>query len=270
MADTEKENSSAESKKKSAMLDEDFGKKSSKCADSNASDCSFKHVKNQDSRSNSKTRTDAIKDLENKKPLMPSHQNGSSTESIDRDPDHQGWLQLKKRKRREIPEERKRRRLGHRGKPSQAVGATKLPQSVSSCRRDQDKNGVSLFFRKHEFPLIMSHWQIIQLVSSTHPGRFFAWVIADGIMNKISITVPRVFYLNSKTPVTEEFPGRRVNKILPHSRPIFNLTEICIDEDLFRAESRKLDIHLAVPEVEGIYETKVPLEFNAILQIGCV
>lgn len=70
--------------------------------------------------------------------------------------------------------------------------------------------------------------QIIQLVSSTQPGCFFAWVVADGIMHKIPITVPRVFYLNSKAPVTEEFPGRHVNKILPHSRPVFNLIEVSI------------------------------------------
>jgi DNA polymerase epsilon subunit 1 len=70
--------------------------------------------------------------------------------------------------------------------------------------------------------------QIIQLVSSTTPGCFFAWVVAEGIMFKIPINVPRVFYLNSKAPVTEEFPGRRVKKILPHGRPCFNLIEVNI------------------------------------------
>lgn len=68
--------------------------------------------------------------------------------------------------------------------------------------------------------------QIIQLASSTVPGRFFAWVVAEGIMFKIPINVPRTFYLNSKAPVTEEFPGRRVKKILPHGRPCFNLIEV--------------------------------------------
>lgn len=68
--------------------------------------------------------------------------------------------------------------------------------------------------------------QIIQLASSTTPGRFFAWVVAEGIMFKIPINMPRVFYLNSKAPVTEEFPGRRVKKILPHGRPCFNLIEV--------------------------------------------
>ncbi|KAI3992350.1 hypothetical protein MKX01_030071 [Papaver californicum] len=46
--------------------------------------------------------------------------------------------------------------------------------------------------------------------------------------------------------------------------------QVVTEEDQFKLERRKLAAHLADPEVEGIYETKVPLEFNAILQIGCV
>jgi len=76
------------------------------------------------------------------------------------------------------------------------------------------------------FNSIYCPYQIIQLASSTVPGHFFAWVVAEGIMFKIPINVPRTFYLNSKAPVTEEFPGRRVKKILPHGRPCFNLIEV--------------------------------------------
>ena len=70
--------------------------------------------------------------------------------------------------------------------------------------------------------------QIIQLVPSSENGQFFAWVVVEGIMLKIPITVPRVFYLNSKAPVTEEFLGRHVNKILPHGRRSYNLYEVCL------------------------------------------
>lgn len=68
--------------------------------------------------------------------------------------------------------------------------------------------------------------QIIQLAPSSQNGRFFAWVVVDGAMHKIPINVSRVFYLNSKAPVTEEFPGRRVNKILPHGHHCYNLIEV--------------------------------------------
>lgn len=68
--------------------------------------------------------------------------------------------------------------------------------------------------------------QIIQLVHSSQIGQFFAWVVVDGIMLKIPICVPRVFYLNSRSLITEEFLGKRVNKNLPHGRHIYNLYEV--------------------------------------------
>ncbi|WZZ56835.1 hypothetical protein YC2023_056942 [Brassica napus] len=46
--------------------------------------------------------------------------------------------------------------------------------------------------------------------------------------------------------------------------------QVEIQEEQFRKESKKLAALLADPEIEGIYETKVPLEFSAICQIGCV
>jgi len=61
-----------------------------------------------------------------------------------------------------------------------------------------------------------------------------------------------------------------VKKILPHGRPCFNLIEVVTTEEQFRAEGKKLAAHLAEPDIEGIYETKIPPELNAVLQIGCV
>eukprot|EP00268_Persea_americana_P026628 TRINITY_DN2608_c0_g1_i2.p1 TRINITY_DN2608_c0_g1~~TRINITY_DN2608_c0_g1_i2.p1 ORF type:complete len:2201 (+),score=389.42 TRINITY_DN2608_c0_g1_i2:181-6783(+) len=205
-----------------------------------------------------------------RQPLMQLREHCDSTENVDRNVDYQGWLEVKKRKWKETREERKRCRLGDLKRPYQSVNVTELRGSMTSHKLDKARNGVSSFFRRHELALTRSYWQIIQLIPSSQLGHFFAWVVAEGIMLKVPINVPRVFYLNSKAPITEEFPGRRVNKILPHSRPTFNLIEVITDEYQFKAESRKLAAHLADPEVEGLYETKVPLEYNAILQIGCV
>lgn len=76
--------------------------------------------------------------------------------------------------------------------------------------------------------------QIIQLVSSSQSGVFLAWVVVEGIMVRIPITVPRVFYLNSKEPIAEKFPGRLVNKTLPHGRHSFNLIEVNLVIFLFK------------------------------------
>ncbi|KAK6138450.1 hypothetical protein DH2020_027825 [Rehmannia glutinosa] len=123
-------------------------------------------------------------------------------ESIDRNVDYRGWLELRKRKWKETREQRKRQR-------------------------------------------VVNQYEVT--VTSVGIDNYAGYVI-----------------------LSEEFPGRRVNKILPHGHQSYNLIEVTIDEDQFRSESKKLAAHLADPEVEGIYESKIPLEFSAILQIGCV
>ncbi|XP_042499556.1 DNA polymerase epsilon catalytic subunit A-like isoform X2 [Macadamia integrifolia] len=194
-------------------------------------------------------------------------QNVIPAENIDRNVDYQGWLEVKKRKWKDTREEKKRQSVK---RVCRNNDLSELPGAEISHKQGKGRGQFSSFFRRPELALLQSYWQIIQLIPSSQPGQFFAWVVVEGIMLKVPINIPRIFYLNSKAPITEEFPGRRVNKILPHGRPCFNLIEVIIDEDEFRAGSKKLAAHLADPEVEGIYETKVPLEFNAILQIGCV
>ncbi|OIT28308.1 PREDICTED: DNA polymerase epsilon catalytic subunit A-like [Nicotiana attenuata] len=200
--------------------------------------------------------------------MLPS-QEIAAVEDIDRNVDYHGWLQQKKRKWKEIREGRKRQRLDTSRTVNHVNGSTELSHHTVNHKR-QGRTGVNSYFERHELALTRSHWQIVQLEPTSQHGQFFAWVVVEGAMHKISVTIPRVFYLNSKAPITEEFPGRRVNKILPHGRHSYNLIEVIIDEDQFKSESKKLAAHLADPEVEGIYETKVPLEFSAILQMGCV
>ncbi|CAI9105576.1 OLC1v1004524C1 [Oldenlandia corymbosa var. corymbosa] len=191
-------------------------------------------------------------------------------ESIDRNVNYEGWLELTKRKWKETLEKRKRQRMNAANASSFMSSIDESPGLIFKHRKARGRVGVNSYFENHQMALTRSHWQIIQLLPSSQPGQFLAWIVVEGIMRKVPIIVPRVFYLNSKAPVTEEFPGRRVNKVLPHGHISYNLIEIIIEEDQFKEESKKLAAHLADPEVEGIYETRVPLEFNAILQLGCV
>ncbi|KAK1431332.1 hypothetical protein QVD17_07789 [Tagetes erecta] len=190
-------------------------------------------------------------------------------EDIDKHLDYQGWLDSKKRKWKQVRERRKRQRLDTLDESNRRNEAAGIHSGVANKRQAQG-TGVGSYFKRQELALTDSHWQIIQLVPSSQNGQFFAWIVVNGTMHKIPINVPRVFYLNSKAPVTEEFPGRLVNKSLPHGHHRYNLIEVITDEDQFKIESRKLAAHLADPEVEGIYETKVGLDFNFILQMGCV
>ncbi|GAB2214864.1 hypothetical protein Drorol1_Dr00019229 [Drosera rotundifolia] len=195
---------------------------------------------------------------------------GASLPEVDRKVDYNKWLQLKKRKWKDTREKRKRQRLCSIQSSKATHHSLKQAGISTNPKQSQGRAGVGSYFKRQELVLTRCHWEIIQLVPTSNPGQFNAWAVVQGVMCKIPLTVPRVFYLNSKAPITEEFPGRRVNKSLPHGRHTHNLIEVIIDEEQFRAESKKLAAHLADPEVEGIYETKLPLEFNVVAQIGCV
>ncbi|XP_071730284.1 DNA polymerase epsilon catalytic subunit A-like [Rutidosis leptorrhynchoides] len=206
----------------------------------------------------------------NMHPLMSSPQPlDINDEEIDRHLDYQGWLDSRKRKWKQIREKRKRQKLDRMDKFNQRDAVSGIPNGVA-YKTQAKGTGVGSYFKRREAAVGVSHWQIIQLVPSLQPGQFFAWVVVDGTMHKIPVNVPRVFYANYKTPTTEELPGRLVNKILPHGRRSYNLIEVVTGEVEFIEESRKLAAHLADPDVEGLYEMKVGLDFNSILQIGCV
>ncbi|XP_034220092.1 DNA polymerase epsilon catalytic subunit A-like isoform X4 [Prunus dulcis] len=202
-------------------------------------------------------------------------QNTVSSEAIDRNVDYHGWLQIKKRKWKDTLDRRKKQRLNNARSVHHANNEV---LGGGRNHKEPQGKGVNSYFRRNEEALTRCHWQIIQLVPSSQGDQFSAWVVVEGIMLKIPVTVPRVFYINSKAPIeklfekiSEEKPqGKNVNKTLPHGRRAYNLYEAIIDEDRFKTLSKKLAALLGDPEVEGIYETKVPLEFNAIVQIGCV
>ncbi|XP_027348237.1 DNA polymerase epsilon catalytic subunit A-like [Abrus precatorius] len=216
--------------------------------------------------------------------LSPLQQNEISCENVDRNVDYQAWLQIKKRKWKDIRERRKKQRLENAKKSDHLNGILEQMNGKGS----QGRNNVSSYLRRHEADLKQYHWQIVQLIQSSEIGQFFAWVVVDGIMHKIPVSVPRVFYLNTRSPTTKEFLGncvnntlacgghtknfqvKRVSKILPHGRHSYNLYEVTINEVQYREASKTLAALLADPDVEGIYETKMPLEFNAIVQLGCV
>ncbi|KAK7271283.1 hypothetical protein RJT34_27054 [Clitoria ternatea] len=199
--------------------------------------------------------------------LSALQQNEISCENIDRNVDYQGWLQMKKRKWKDILEGRKKKRLENSKKSDRVNG---ILEQMNGKKGSRVRSNISSYLKRHTAVLKQCYWQIIQIIPSSEIGQFFAWVLVDGDMFKIPISVPRVFYLNSKSPITEEFLGKCVNKILPHGRRSYNLYEVRIDEVQYKEASKKLAALLADPDIEGVYETKVPLERNAIIQLGCV
>ncbi|KAJ4448291.1 hypothetical protein ANN_10305 [Periplaneta americana] len=131
------------------------------------------------------------------------------------------------------------------------------------------------FLQRAQRTLLDTPWQIIQLSETNKPGVFRLWALVGQELHNIRLIVPRIFYVNQRFPRPEPSSDesalwRKCNRILPRSRPVFNLYEYTVPEELYREHSQELTADLSMPDIEGIYETQVPLEFRALLRLGCV
>ncbi|KNC74438.1 hypothetical protein SARC_13013, partial [Sphaeroforma arctica JP610] len=118
-----------------------------------------------------------------------------------------------------------------------------------------------------------AHWHVLQLEQiAEQPGVFKMWVIVHGQMRSFTLTVPRVFYVNTRTEDNfEKWP--RVNLKLPRGSPCLYLYEFRQSEARYQRmfhDVKMLAELMSHPDVEGVYETKVPLDYRALVQLGCI
>lgn len=128
------------------------------------------------------------------------------------------------------------------------------------------------FLKRTQRSLIESHWQILQIASVGDMGDFILWAMVGDELHKIKLSVPRIFYVNQRTPAPNE-PGslwKKVHRILPRSRPVYHLYQYSVNESVFRDNRLGMLADLATPDIEGIYETQMSLEFRALMDLGCI
>ncbi|PBC29548.1 DNA polymerase epsilon catalytic subunit A [Apis cerana cerana] len=131
------------------------------------------------------------------------------------------------------------------------------------------------FLRRAQKKLFMTPWQIIQISQTNEPGLYRLWILIERDFHQLRLVVPRIFYVNTRKPKPDPEPGKKVSwkksmKILPRSRPVYNLYQYSVSELQYQKHSQELLEDLSKPEIEGIYETQMSLEFRAILQLGCI
>ena len=131
------------------------------------------------------------------------------------------------------------------------------------------------FLKRTQRTLLDTPWQIIQIMETSIPGLFRLWALVGSDLHCIKLTIPRTFYVNQKTPKDNEEQEqdrlwRKVQKTLPRSHHVYNLYEYKVPEEVYNAHISDLVADLSTPDVEGIYETQVPLEFRALIDLGCL
>ncbi|XP_055677958.1 DNA polymerase epsilon catalytic subunit 1 [Lutzomyia longipalpis] len=185
----------------------------------------------------------------------------------------QEWVKYQKKKWMLQLEQRALARKG-RGKQQRIDEAATRPKDFSDFRHT--KATIGGFLRKTQSTLLESTWEIIQIAETDYPGNFVMWILINGEeLHRIRLTVPRVFYINQRTPLSADLEDaenavfKKVHRILPRSSPVYHLYRYQIPEQTF--QDRKLDIliDLTTPDIEGIYETQTSLQFRTLVDLGC-
>ncbi|XP_073410903.1 DNA polymerase epsilon catalytic subunit A [Dendrobates tinctorius] len=175
------------------------------------------------------------------------------------------WLRYHKKKweiqARQRKERQKKRRLDDGDAAPGAGGVVRETQAA----------GLGSFLRRTARSILDMPWQIVQIGESSQPGIFRLWAVIGSDLHCIKLNIPRVFYVNQRVPKTEEsVVYKKVNRILPRSNTVYNLYEYSVPEDMYQEHINEINADLSAPDIEGVYETQVPLLLRAVIQLGCV
>ncbi|XP_062555151.1 DNA polymerase epsilon catalytic subunit 1 [Armigeres subalbatus] len=153
----------------------------------------------------------------------------------------------------------KRARVDDREAPSTTIASGRAAATLGG------------FLRKTQRSLIERTWQVLQILQSDEMGNFVIWAMVGEELHRIKLVIPRIFYVNQRwsAPPEEGALWKKVHRILPRSRPAHQLYQYVVPEQIFQENSLGLLADLATPDIEGIYETQVSLEFRAIMDMGC-
>ncbi|PZC77848.1 hypothetical protein B5X24_HaOG202959 [Helicoverpa armigera] len=128
------------------------------------------------------------------------------------------------------------------------------------------------FLRKAQRTLLNTPWQIIQVAETPEPGLFKVWALVGSELHQIKLSVPRIFYVNQRVARAADSGQywRKCSRVLPRAHPVLHLYQYTVPEHLYREHQEELTSELCAPEIEGIYETQMSLEFRVLVQLGCI
>ncbi|CAK1550449.1 unnamed protein product [Leptosia nina] len=173
------------------------------------------------------------------------------------------WIVFQKKKWKWQIEQRG---MNNRNKKGRTDEPTSLPKSVGAS------NTLGGFIKRAQRTLLNTPWQIIQIAETAEPGLFRLWALVGNELHQIKLTVPRVFYVNRRQAHAEESGTywRKCSRVLPRAHPAIHLYQYTVPEHLYRETRQELMSELSAPEIEGIYETQMSLEFRVLVTLGCI
>ncbi|EER23247.1 DNA polymerase epsilon, catalytic subunit A, putative [Coccidioides posadasii C735 delta SOWgp] len=169
--------------------------------------------------------------------------------------DYEGWLKYQKQKWKIQKHARLRRR------------------KLFGERTNVATDALSNFFRNQAELTYVSTWQILQFRETDIPGEIRAFVLIDRKVHAITVKVPRQLFINFRD---DQLPDvdiegctvQKVNHALPNGHPSVHLFQLTMPEFTYVKDVATISALLDHPSVEGVYESKVPLDIRTVLKLG--
>lgn len=177
------------------------------------------------------------------------------------------WVKYHKNKWQWQLQNRNQRRSIQSSKKGRTAPANAIRSNVSATA-----GTIGGFIRRTQRAIIEQAWQIIQIAANDEQGSFTVWAMVGDELHKIKLNIPRIFYVNKRSPAPEEEDSmwKKVHRTLPRARPVHYLYQYAVTEKVFKDSRLGLLADLATPDIEGIYETQMSLELRALVQLGCI
>ena len=128
---------------------------------------------------------------------------------------------------------------------------------------------------QHMDSLTSHPWNIVSLSETKAPGVFKIWAVINRKMHGFIVSVPRIFYVNSSLSEDDELihwlGGKLVSKSPSFDGGVHRVYRFMLNEKAYM--DHLLDIQaklMSCPEIYGVYEAQIPLEWTAVVEIGCV
>jgi DNA polymerase epsilon subunit 1 len=183
--------------------------------------------------------------------------------------DYPGWYQFQKRKwkKQRLDREQRRKLYGH------VSGGPGNRQVFGPGDANDGKMGK--FIRRQAESLVRYPWQVLHIAETDVPGEFRLWALVGKDMHSVKVSIPRVFYVNSRIAYPEEklneqkkYAVQRCVRTLPRSHKCQNLYEFSMPELVYRENAKLISSFVSHPSIEGVYEMQVPLLYRALVSLG--
>lgn len=124
---------------------------------------------------------------------------------------------------------------------------------------------VATVFRGARVRTRSQRWDIVQIRPTTIPGRFTLWLSVDSELVSVALRIPRIFYLNLKSPPrhglfhTDFYSCEKVIRNLPRDIRGANLYKIVVREETYQdIEEHFVDL-INDPNVDGVFEQQASI-----------